>query len=79
MGEIAEMMLDGTLCAGCGVYIGADNGYPEYCEDCLEEINDKAKQIVNKKYTCEFCKKSFKTEQGLNDHKKFVHKKRLKL
>jgi hypothetical protein len=32
MGEIAEMMLDGTLCEGCGDYLGdGDEGYPQYC------------------------------------------------
>ncbi|EPF4336884.1 hypothetical protein ACSSH6_000891 [Enterococcus faecalis] len=39
MGEIAEMMLEGVLCAGCGVFLDVDgNGYPEYCEDCQEQI-----------------------------------------
>lgn len=34
MGEIAEMMLDGTLCEGCGVYIEGDaEGIPRYCSD----------------------------------------------
>lgn len=34
MGEIAEAMLDGTLCEGCGVYIGDDgDGIPGYCSD----------------------------------------------
>jgi len=37
MGEIAEMMLDGTLCECCGEYIGYDDGYPQYCsDDCAE-------------------------------------------
>src|SRR5262245_56945803 len=32
MGEIAEMMLDGTLCEGCGEFIGGDgDGIPRYC------------------------------------------------
>ena len=31
MGEIADMMLDGTLCEGCGEYMGEDTGYPTYC------------------------------------------------
>lgn len=31
MGEIAEMMLDGTLCEGCGDFIGSDAGFPQYC------------------------------------------------
>lgn len=34
MGEIADMMLDGTLCEGCGVFIGTGAGYPVRCEDC---------------------------------------------
>lgn len=33
MGEIAEMMLEGTLCEGCGEYIGTNNGYASYCSD----------------------------------------------
>jgi hypothetical protein len=33
-GEIAEMMLDGTLCEACGVALeGIGNGYPRYCSD----------------------------------------------
>lgn len=36
MGDIAEMMLDGTLCEGCGVYLpGEGEGIPRYCEDCI--------------------------------------------
>ena len=31
MGEIADGMLDGTLCAGCGEYLGYDWGIPLYC------------------------------------------------
>jgi hypothetical protein len=33
MGEIAEMMLDGEMCAMCGVYLhdGREDGYPRYC------------------------------------------------
>lgn len=34
MGEVVEMMLDGTLCQFCGVYIGMDSGIPESCRDC---------------------------------------------
>ncbi len=33
-GEIADMMLDGTLCEGCGEYLGgAGDGFPRYCSD----------------------------------------------
>jgi hypothetical protein len=43
MGEIAEMMLDGTLCQCCGVYLDMDdpNGYPTHCEDCADEALPK--------------------------------------
>ena len=35
MGDIAEMMLDGDLCHGCGVYLpGESDGLPRYCRDC---------------------------------------------
>ena len=38
MGEIAEMMLDGTLCQVCGSIIDGDTpGYPRYCEDCAKD------------------------------------------
>ena len=35
MGEIADMMLEGTLCAGCGEYMGGSgDGFPRYCAGC---------------------------------------------
>jgi len=44
MGEIAEMMLDGTLCAGCGVYIDDEegDGIPRYCsEECAAGCGER--------------------------------------
>jgi len=40
MGEIADMVLDGTMCQGCGefIYDGADGpGYPGYCCTACEQ------------------------------------------
>ena len=39
MGEIADMMLDGTLCGGCGAFIGdgSDVGFPRLCSGCAKE------------------------------------------
>lgn len=34
MGEIADMMLDGTLCEGCGEYLGSAGGFPRLCAGC---------------------------------------------
>ncbi len=48
MGEVAEMMLDGTLCQCCGDDLGEPDdddfepaGYPITCSDCIEHNQDK--------------------------------------
>lgn len=54
MGEIAEMMLDGTLCVNCGEYLGSDNGFPTSCgcqgddidDDELDDIPEEARQNI---------------------------------
>lgn len=44
MGDIADMMLDGTLCTQCGEFLLSDGsnpaGYPVYCETCIEDEED---------------------------------------
>lgn len=49
-GEIAEMMLDGTLCECCGEYIGdGDSGYPRYCsEQCARDRGAITEQVTEK-------------------------------
>lgn len=37
MGDISEMMLDGTLCSCCGTYVGEGEGFPVQCSDCEDE------------------------------------------
>lgn len=37
MGDISEMMLDGTLCSICGQYIGECEGFPVVCPACQED------------------------------------------
>ena len=34
MGDIAEMMIDGTLCEGCGEYLGDGGGFSRICTGC---------------------------------------------
>lgn len=40
MGEVAEIMIEGLLCSGCGAWMdsvlnGEDApGHPVYCDDC---------------------------------------------
>jgi len=46
MGEIAEMMLDGTLCEGCGVYLDGETvDYPRLCHGCAQDRR-KAGRVV---------------------------------
>jgi len=41
MGDVSEMMLDGTLCATCGTFIDRGDeeepGFPVDCEECCHE------------------------------------------
>ena len=51
MGEIAEMMLDGTLCECCGAYIddGEESGFPRYCsEECARDRGVEAQRKKHK-------------------------------
>lgn len=45
MGEIAEMMLDGTLCACCGDLLISEGeepaGYPIYCAACAPDFAEE--------------------------------------
>jgi hypothetical protein len=34
MGDIADMMLDGDMCEGCGEYLGGGDGFPRRCYGC---------------------------------------------
>lgn len=41
MGEIADMMLDGDLCEGCGEYLGDGGGYARKCSGCQPRRKEK--------------------------------------
>lgn len=55
MGEIADMMLDGTLCEACGGYMGEGSGFPGYCSaQCAKErgaglisTDDECREYLN--------------------------------
>lgn len=52
MGEIADMMLDGTMCAGCGEWLhdGDDgDGIPGYCAACAPDYAEDKPASVSKK------------------------------
>jgi hypothetical protein len=75
MGEIAEMMLDGTLCQGCGVYLrGKSDGIPRCCHDCKRTwLPTLPKEKPFKpKVKCSLCERKLKPT-GLADHKRDFH------
>lgn len=75
MGEIADMMLEGTLCEGCGVYLEGDApGYPRYCSYCCGRTTlHKPRRSKVKKVQCKICKRLFRGEQGIEDHMRVKH------
>lgn len=39
MGDVSDMIMEGILCEGCGVYIGEGNGYPQKCGSCAKTLD----------------------------------------
>ena len=76
MGEVADMMLDGTLCECCGVWMGDGEapGYPRRCRDCRTPIEAAfaMKRQIAAKVKCPACGKRVKAT-GLADHTRAVH------
>lgn len=77
MGDVADMMLDGTLCQGCGVFLNEDApGFPCSCRNCkAEEKKGKAAayQPPKPKAKCTVCGHKVKPT-GLPDHMRDAHK-----
>ncbi|MDE2469662.1 MAG: hypothetical protein KGL35_13225 [Bradyrhizobium sp.] len=83
MGEIADMMLDGTMCSRCGEFLhdGADgDGFPQLCGSCRREDRAEraapksARLMVPRTIPCGAgCNKMFYTEEGARDHRRDKH------
>lgn len=75
MGEIADMILEGDMCA-CGNYIGDGDGYPQYCSPQCRRDYGGGEEIEAKpppsKISCPDCGKRVKAN-GLADHQRVVH------
>lgn len=68
MGEVAEMMLDGTLCSSCGAYVGEMGGVPVTCRDC----RDPTPRPTPAKASCPRCSRRVKAI-GLPQHMRDAH------
>lgn len=49
MGEISDMMLDGTLCEQCGEFIGKGGDFPQCCASCEAEMLKKKHDVFPKR------------------------------
>jgi len=72
MGEYAEMMLDGTCCAGCGEYLGDGDGFAVYCSSCEPDYQftrtHAKSEPKERPHPCVHCNRSFVTERGRATH-----------
>lgn len=50
MGDIADMMLEGTLCEGCGEFMGDGDGYARRCRGCRDERQPQAAKPGKKEW-----------------------------
>jgi len=87
MGEIAEMMLDGTMCQQCGEWLILDGsepaGYPMSCDACGGAEYDAFVPLEQTSWSCTIClhgmrkeqrkKIRFKSEAALAQHVKVKH------
>jgi hypothetical protein len=83
MGEIADMMIDGTMCQMCGMFIeDGPLGYPGYCsEECKREhlgdddepvhLHQKAPRTIE----CpqEGCERKFRSRDAAAQHWRDKH------
>jgi hypothetical protein len=83
LGEIADSMLDGTLCAGCGVALveSADDvpcGFPAYCsrqcaEGCGAAWTGDDAPAPPKEFRCGLCRATFATKNDRQQHNYAKH------
>ena len=76
MGDIADMMLDGTMCQVCGEFQGDPVGYPITCAGCggdaLGIVDDGPANAPKdpKTVACPdpFCERKFRNRQAAAQH-----------
>lgn len=90
MGEYAEMMLDGTCCACCGEYLGADTGFAVHCAGCAPDFGNepftglplepkrqrklRGDPGTPKACVCGTCGKAFMSKGARHQHRKAAHR-----
>ncbi len=73
MGEIAEMMLDGTLDCETGEYLGEGEGFPRCARDMRDGVDPFYGHYPNQKrglrtHKCPKCGKKCRGQNGVDMH-----------
>lgn len=75
MGEVADMMLEGILCAGCGAFLDITSkppGYPVYCSDeCARNCGvarDTRDRTPKRTMPCPECERKFASTRAMLQH-----------
>lgn len=88
MGEIADAMLEGALCQGCGEYLGEDGVGPRYCAGCkapapMHYTTPRQRRALanrpevidaRKPFQCGTCGRRFKVASAVSQHARDVHR-----
>lgn len=83
MGEVAEMMLEGILCEGCGEFLGDGDGFPTRCAGCRQptaqipggglRYRQNIEARARKTEACPECGKRFRLPVAVADHRRAKH------
>ena len=77
MGEIADMMLDGTMCQLCGEWLheGEDGpGYPGYCASCQPDDRPEYRTPTHYRHvSCPTCHRRFREKSHMKQHRRDKH------
>ena len=78
MGEFADMVLDGEMCEGCGVFLGGGSmGFPRKCAACGGNAPEhpvyEANYNSEKNWSCDVCCKMFRSKEAMRQHRRDKH------
>ena len=80
MGEMAELMIEGTVCdmCGCNFDDGGSPGFPRTCGECIpltiliRDYIDLGLEIDDQ-FGCGLCPRMFQSEEARSDHARAKH------
>ena len=50
MGEMADLMLEGSTCSLCQIYFVSEHGFPVLCKACWNDSTEKEREGYSKAF-----------------------------